>query len=538
MSTEDLAPDAQSFDAVVVGMGFGGMYMLHRARVAGLRVRGYEAGDDVGGTWYWNRYPGARCDVESLEYSYSFSEELQQEWEWTERYPGQAEILSYARYVAERFDLRRDIQFETRVTAARFDEVAGRWDVRTDRGDEVSAQFLIMATGCLSSTNVPDIEGLDRFEGAVYHTGRWPKEGVDFRGQRVGVVGTGSSGIQAIPVIAEEAEELYVFQRTPQFSIPARNAPLDAAEQAAVKADYQGFRARNRQTPGAIGSRLGWNTASVLECDPEEREREFESRWNIGGFTFVGAFGDTSTNPDANKFAADFVRDKIREKVHDPKVAEMLMPKTHIGCKRICLDTNYFETFNRPNVHLVDISEAPMERATPRGLCTNGREYELDCIVFATGYDAMTGSLLRIDIRGRGDQSLGDVWSAGPVTYLGLGIPGFPNLFVIAGPGSPSVLANMIVCVEQHVDWITECVEYLRDHGYRSIEATPEAADEWVAYVNQVAGGTLYPTCNSWYLGANVPGKPRVFMPLPGFPAYVAKCDEVAAKGYEGFVLA
>jgi cyclohexanone monooxygenase len=525
------------FDCVVVGAGFAGMYMLHRLRSIGQRARVFEAGSEVGGTWYWNRYPGARCDVESLEYSYQFSEQLQQEWEWSERYAGQAEILRYARHVADRFDLRRDIQFDTRVTGATFDEAAALWRITTDDGSRVSARFLIMASGCLSSTNMPAIEGIESFSGSIYHTGRWPHEGVDFTGRRVGVVGTGSSGIQAIPVIAREARELVVFQRTANYSIPARNRPLDPGEQEEIKADYAGFRARNRLMPGAFGSRFTWNTGSVLEVEPEAREREFEARWEQGGFAFLGAFGDTALSRNANHFPADFVRRKIRSIVRDPAVAELLSPKQVIGCKRLCLDTDYFETFNRPNVRLVDIGQSPIERITERGLRTGGREYELDCIVFATGFDAMTGALLRVDIRGRGAEPLSARWSAGPVTFLGLGIPGFPNLFVVAGPGSPSVLANMIIAIEQHVDWIAACIEYMRDHGYRSIEATPEAADEWVAHVNEVAAQTLYPTCNSWYLGANVPGKPRVFMPLPGFPTYVDKCNDVAAKGYEGFVL-
>jgi cyclohexanone monooxygenase len=533
-----MAGDRNEYDAVVVGAGFTGMFLAYRLQERGFAFQVYEVGDDVGGTWYWNRYPGARCDVESLEYSYQFSEELQQEWEWTERYAGQPEILRYAHHVADRFDLRRDIQFETRVTDATFDDATGRWRVRTDGDDDVTAQFLIMATGCLSAANVPDIEGLDSFTGAQFHTSRWPREGVDFAGQRVGIIGTGSTGIQAIPVIAQEAGELFVFQRTPQFSIPARNQPLSDEEQAEVKADYNGFRERNDKMLGGFGSRYPWNTQSALEVTHDERNEQFESRWEIGGFTFLGAFGDTGRDPEANHYAAEFVREKIRAVVDDPETVEKLMPTQHIGCKRICLDTNYFETFNRPNVHLVDISKDPIERITPNGLVTGGREYELDCIVFATGFDAMTGPLLRVDIRGREGQSLRDAWAAGPITYLGLGVPGFPNLFIVTGPGSPSVLTNMIPAIEQHGNWISACIGYLRDHGYTTIEADADEAHEWVAFVNSIADLTLYPTCNSWYLGANVPGKPRVFMPLPGWPHYVEKCEDVVAKGYEGFVLA
>jgi cyclohexanone monooxygenase len=532
-----MAGDRRDYDVVVVGAGFAGMFLAYRLRVLGLAFRVYEVADDVGGTWYWNRYPGARCDVESLEYSYQFSEELQQEWEWTERYAGQPEILRYASHVADRFDLRRDMQFGTRVTEATFDDAVGRWRVRTDQHDDVTAQFVVMATGCLSAANLPEIEGMDSFAGPLFHTSRWPHEGVDFTGRRVGIVGTGSTGIQAIPVIAAEAAELYVFQRTPQFSIPARNQPLSDDEQAEVKADYGGFRERNHKMIGGFGSRYPWNTGSALEATHDERVATYEERWQIGGFTFLGAFADTPLHPEANGYAAEFVRQKIRAVVDDPETAAKLMPTQHIGCKRICLDTNYFETYNQSHVHLVDISAEPIERITPNGLVSGGHEYELDCLVFATGFDAMTGPLLRVDIRGRDRRSLRDEWAAGPITYLGLGVPGFPNLFIVTGPGSPSVLTNMIPAIEQHGTWITDCIAYVRDHGYRTIEAGADDAHEWVAYVNTVADLTLYPTCNSWYVGANVPGKPRVFMPLPGWPPYVEKCDDVAAKGYEGFEL-
>jgi cyclohexanone monooxygenase len=527
----------QDIDAVVVGAGFAGLYALHRLRKDDFSVQVFEAGGDVGGTWYWNLYPGARCDVESLEYSYSFDEELQQEWEWTERYAGQPEILRYINHVADRFDLRRDIQCNTRVTSATFDEATGRWSVRTDRGDELSARFVLMATGNLSTANKPQIDGMETYQGAVYHTGEWPHEGVDFTGKRVGVIGTGSSGIQAIPIIAEQAAELTVFQRTPNYSTPARNAPLDPGEQAAIKADYANFRARNRQRPAGLGSRIPANTASVLEATPEDRAQEFAWRWEQGGFGFLGAYGDLAIKKEANDIAAEFLRAKIHELVNDPAVADLLSPQQVVGCKRMCLDTGYYETFNRPNVHLVDIRTTPIERMTANGLVVAGTEYELDCIVFATGFDAMTGSLLRIDIRGRGGEPLQQAWEAGPINYLGLGVPGFPNMFTITGPGSPSVLTNMIVSIEHHVDWIADCMGYLRDRDAKTIEAEAGAAQAWVAHVNKVADATLYPTCNSWYLGANVPGKPRVFMPLLGFPPYVEKCTDVANKGYEGFLV-
>ncbi|MGE0881713.1 MAG: flavin-containing monooxygenase [Acidimicrobiia bacterium] len=528
----------EEFDVVIVGAGFAGMYALHRVRELGLRGRVFEAGGDVGGTWYWNRYPGARCDVESLEYSYQFSEELQQEWVWTEKYSAQPEILSYANHVADRFDLRRDIRFDTRVTAAVFDDAAARWTVTTDRGDEVTASFVVMCTGCLSSTNVPQFAGMESFVGEIFHTGKWPHDGVDFTGKQVGVIGTGSSGIQAIPIIAQQAAHLTVFQRTAQYSIPARNAPLDREYEAKVKADYKAFRRRNSRTFGAIGGGLVPNGQSVLEASDDERAARFEERWNYGGFSFLGAFGDLAIVDTANEYAADFVRDKIRSIVKNPDTAAKLMPTTMIGCKRLCLDTNYFETYNRDNVTLVDISVEPIERITPTGIQAGAAEHRLDCIVFATGFDAMTGALLAIDVRGRGGLSLRDAWAAGPRTYLGLGVAGFPNLFTVCGPGSPSVLTNMMVAIEQHVDWIAACIDHLRSNGFRLIEATAAAQEAWVEHVNGVAEHTIYPTCNSWYLGANVPGKTRVFMPLPGFPGYVKKCDEVVASGYQGFVLA
>ena len=524
-------------DAVVVGAGFAGMYMLHRLRSFGLAARVFEAGSGVGGTWYWNRYPGARCDIESMEYSYQFSEELQQEWEWTERYAPQPEILAYANHVADRFDLRPDIQFDTRVESAAFDEAANRWTVHTDRGDGVTAQFVVMATGCLSSTNTPDIPGKSTFAGATYHTGRWPHAGVDFAGLRVGVVGTGSSAIQSIPIIAGQAEHLFVFQRTATYSVPADNGPLDPDVRAEIKADYADFRARNRTMFVAFGANTPMNDASALATDEDERRRVYEERWRRGGLTFLGAFNDLIVDHSANATAAEFVRAKIREIVHDAAVAELLSPDTVIGCKRLCVDTGYFATFNRPNVTLVDVSSIPIDQITPSGLCAGGREYELDCIVFATGFDAMTGALLGVDIRGREGRALADAWATGPRTYLGLGVAGFPNLFTISGPGSPSVLTNMIVSIEQHVEFIADAIAYARANDVATIEADEQAQDEWVDHVNMVADFTVYPSCNSWYLGANVPDKPRVFMPLIGFPPYVDKCNDVVAKGYEGFIL-
>jgi cyclohexanone monooxygenase len=525
----------RSLDVVAVGAGFGGLYALHRLRGMGLSVRVYEAGSGVGGTWFWNRYPGCRCDVESLAYSYSFSPELEGEWRWSQRYAEQPEILRYANYVADRFHLRRDIQLEARVESAHFDESVGRWRLRLSDGDRVDAQFVVMATGCLSAPNTPPFRGLDSFGGPVLHTGKWPAVEPDLSGKRVGIIGTGSSAVQSIPILAERAAHLTVFQRTPNYSIPARNAPLDAETVARVMADYPAF--RKPFLGGDFGLDFDPSERSWVDASPAERQATYEARWQAGGLGIVGSFVDVFTNPEANQSVAEFIRSKIRETVHDPEVAELLCPRTHLGCKRPCADTNYFETYNRDNVKLVDIRTAPIEAVTPEGVRTGGRLYPLDVLVLATGFDAMTGALFRIDIRGRRGRELRDKWAAGPRTYLGLGTEGFPNLFTITGPGSPSVLANMVTGIEHHVDWIADCIEHLRSRGLARIEATREAEDAWVEHVNERAGRTIYTTCDSWYLGANIPGKPRVFMPYLGFPRYAAKCREVAGQGYPGFQL-
>jgi cyclohexanone monooxygenase len=524
-------------DAVIVGAGFAGLYALHRLRGLRLSARVFEAGSGVGGTWYWNRYPGARCDVESMDYSYSFSDALQQEWRWTERYASQPEILTYINHVADRFDLRRDVQLETRVTSAVFDEATNRWTVETDRGDRVSAQFCIMATGCLSDAQVPDIAGRETFEGRWYHTGKWPHEGVDFTGQRVGVIGTGSSAIQSIPIIARQAAHLFVFQRTPNYSVPARNAPLDPHYEWRVKADYADFRRQARES--RVGFVVERAEESALAVSPEQRQREYDKRWGRGGLGFSATFADLLTSQDSNDTAAEFFRAKIREIVRDPSIADALTPQGYpLGTKRLCVDTDYYATFNRDNVTLVDLRRTPIEAITPRGVRTRDAEYAVDSLVFATGFDAMTGALLKIDIRGRGGLTLRAKWADGPRTYLGIAVAGFPNLFAITGPGSPSVLSNMIVSIEQHVDWIADCIVYLRERDVRAIEASTEAEDEWVAHVNAVGHATLYPRANSWYMGANVPGKPRIFMPyVGGVGVYRQKCDDVAAKGYAGFTL-
>jgi cyclohexanone monooxygenase len=529
---------SETYDVVVVGAGFAGMYMLHRLRGLGLSVWVYEQGGDVGGTWYWNRYPGARGDVESMQYSYSFSDELQQEWDWSERYAPQPEILRYANHVADRFKLRPDMQLNIRVDRAAFDESANSWSVTTSDGNTVAASYVVLATGCLSNARMPDIKGLSDFKGKVYHTGHWPHEPVDFTGQRVGVIGTGSSAIQSVPVIAEQAGHLTVFQRTANFSIPARNAPLTPEERNSFRSNYPEIRRRAREEM-RNGIVQEVPDRGALDDGDNERRARYETRWVRGGLAFMGVYNNLAVDKAANDTAANFVREKIAEIVRDPQTAKLLQPNNHpIGSKRICVDTDYYATFNRPNVTLVDIRSNPIEEILPQAVRTGGRDYEVDTLVLATGFDAMTGSVAKIDIRGRNGQTLNQKWAEGPRTYLGLMSAGFPNLFIITGPGSPSVLSNMIVSIEQHVDWITDCIACMRARDLDTIEAEREAEDNWVAHVNEVAHGTLYPQANSWYMGANIPGKPQIFMPyIGGVGVYRQICNEVAAKGYEGFAM-
>ncbi len=538
VSGKSHAAGAETYDVVVVGAGFAGMYMLHKLRGLGLSARVYEQGGDVGGTWYWNRYPGARCDVESMQYSYSFSDELQEEWDWSERYAPQPEILKYANHVADRFKLRPDIQLNTRVDRAAFDEGSSCWSVTTSDGKTVTAKYVVLATGCLSNARMPDIKGLAGFRGKVYHTGHWPHEPVDFKGQRVAVIGTGSSAIQSVPVIAEQASHLTVFQRTANFSIPARNAALTVEERNAFRANYPEIRRFAREV-ARNGIYTEMPDRGALDDGDNERRSKYESRWTRGGLTFMMAYNNLALDKAANDTAANFVREKIAEIVKDPQTAKLLQPNNHpIGSKRICVDTDYFATFNRPNVTLVDIKSNPIEEILPNAVRAGGKDYAVDALVLATGFDAMTGSVAKIDIRGRNGQTLNQKWAEGPKTYLGLMSAGFPNLFIITGPGSPSVLSNMIVSIEQHVDWITDCIAYMRDRHLDTMEAKREAEDNWVAHVNEVAQGTLYPQANSWYMGANIPGKPQIFMPyIGGVGVYRQICNDVAAKDYEGFAM-
>lgn len=521
----------------MVGAGFAGLYMLHRLRGLGLKTRVFEAGDGIGGTWFWNRYPGARCDIESVEYSYSFSPELQQEWQWSERYSSQPEILRYLEHVADRFDLRRDIQLETLVVSAVFDDAAGRWTITTDGGDQVTTKYFITAVGCLSTPNIPDIPGLDSFAGPMHHTGQWPGDGVDVAGKTVAVIGTGSSGIQVIPELARQARQLTVFQRTPHFSVPARNHALEESQRKEVKADYDGIRKRARES--AFGaSLLDDGTRPAGEFSPEEQRAELERRWQRGGLTVLVGFADVLLKDGSNEVVAEFVRSKIREMVKDPAVADKLIPHGYpIGCRRLCLDTDYYKTFNRDNVTLVNLHETPIENITPSGLRYDDSDHDVDVLVLATGFDAMTGAFNKIDIRGRGGASLRDKWAGGPRAYLGLMVEGFPNLFTITGPLSPSVLSNMVTSIEQHVEWIAGAIGHMEGNQIATAEAEAEAEAEWTAHAAMVAGFTVYTSehCNSWYLGSNVPGKERTFTPyIGGVGPYAAKLDEVADKGYEG----
>lgn len=524
-----------SYDAIVVGAGFAGIYMLYQLKQQGLHARVIEAGDGVGGTWFWNRYPGARCDIPSMEYSYQFSDELQQQWQWSEKYATQAELLRYANHVVERFDLADDIQLNTRVLATHFQDRTQSWQIQLDDDTTLHARFVVMATGCLSVPNVPNIKGLDDFYGPTYHTGQWPHEGVDFTGKSVGVIGTGSSAIQSIPLIAEQARSLTIFQRTPNYSIPAHNAPLDEEYVRSVKENYAEFRADNWQR--GFGANFRDNDTSALAVTDEQRLAEYEDRWARGGLAFLAAFNDLVFDDDANETARTFIQGKIAGLVNDPELAQKLTPNTPVGCKRLCVDTDYYETFNQSHVELIDLQQDPLQEMNAQGLATRNKQYNVDCLVLATGFDAMTGAISNIDVRGENGTTLTEKWAEGPKTYLGLATAGFPNLFLVTGPGSPSVLSNMLPSIEHHVEWIAQCIEHMTTHQLTRIDAQATAQETWVDHVNEVASATIYPNCNSWYLGANVEGKKRVFMPYLGVPSYLEKCREVVANGYQGFSL-
>ena len=538
----------EKVDVLVVGAGFAGMYILKMLKDAGYNVLVVEEADGVGGTWYWNRYPGARCDVPSLEYSYGFSDELQQEWEWSSKYSTQPEILEYANHVADRFDLKRYIRFGQRVMSATYLEETKSWHVVTSSGNQFESKYCIMATGSISAINKPKFAGLDSFKGDWYLTGRWPHENVDLTGKSVGIVGTGSSGVQTIPMLAQKAKHLTVFQRTANYSIPARNRPLDPEEVKEIKNNYGTVRERQRDTRAGIMVRVendfdnyitvNPGMKSALEVSEEERAKEYQERWEKGFHGFLAGYTDIGLNEDANETAAEFVRSKIKETVKDPLTAEILSPKNAIGCKRLCADTNYFETYNRDNVSLIDLNQTPIETLVPEGIKTSDKLFDLDVVIFATGFDALTGALTSIDISGKQGRKLADKWSDGPRSFLGLAVEGFPNLFTITGPGSPAVLGNVLMAIEQHVEWVFQCITDMESSGKTEIEADMVAEDEWMDHVEDLASETLRYSCNSWYVGANVPGKKRVFMPYTGgYDVYRKRCKNIADHGYSGFTL-
>jgi cyclohexanone monooxygenase len=528
---------ATGYDVLIVGAGVSGLYAIHKLRELGFNAHAFEAGADLGGTWYWNRYPGCRCDVESLEYSFSFSEDLQQEWHWHERYATQPQILAYLNHVADRFDLRRDITFDTRIASAQFDDASTSWTLTTTTGETYSAPFCVMASGNLSTPQKPDFPGLDDFAGHWYHTGQWPHEGVDFTDQRVGIIGTGSSGVQSIPHIAEQAKHLTVFQRTANFILPAKNGPTPPEVEKAHKAEYAQRRAAAFSTPFGIAG-YPPPTQSAMQASNEQRQAAYEAKWQGGGqISFLYAYTDLLTDEESNQTAADFVRSKIRGVVQDSDTAELLCPDDHpIGTKRLILDTNYFETYNRDNVSLVNVRAAPIQTFTATGLKTANAEYDLDAVVFATGFDAMTGALREMTVRGVDGTVLGDKWADGPRTYLGLMVAGFPNMFTVTGPQSPGVKSNMMFSIEQHVNWIGDCLVHLRENKLTRIDASQAAEDNWVLHNNEVANSTLYPQAKSWYTGANIEGKALIFMPyVGGCERYIRTINAVVANDYEGF---
>lgn len=524
-------------DVLVVGAGFSGLRTLCTTRALGFSVAVLDESSDIGGVWFWNCYPGARCDVESFDYSYAFSEELEQEWRWSERYATQAEILRYINHVADRFDLRRDVHLGQRVTRARYQEPSNRWCVDTDSGERWTGRYLVLAVGQLSTTNAPQLPGQRDFGGEIYHSARWPRDRVDLAGKRVGIVGTGSSGTQMTPVVAEQAERLVVFQRTPNYTIPACNAPVTDELDAQVKARYRERRKWARDSPSGLG--FVPNKQSALEVSEEERRELYERAWVTLGFGFALTYHDLLLDQRANDTAAEFIREKIAGIVEDPVTLQKLTPSDHpFGTKRPPIDSGYYQTFNRDNVELMDIRSDPLQSITARGIRTGSGEHELDVIAFATGFDAMTGSLLRPEIVGRGGQTLRDKWSGGPLTYLGLGVSGFPNMFIVAGPGSPSLLSNVMVSIEQHVDWLAALLTHAEERGVEQIEASAEAERGWFEHCKARAAQTLYPKARSYYMGDEVPGKPRLLTPyVGGVRGYRRICEQVVGDGYEGFAL-
>ena len=542
------------YDLIIIGAGFAGMYSLYKAKLANMNAIVIERASGVGGTWYWNRYPGARCDVESMQYSYQFSKELQDEWEWKEKYATQPEILKYANHVADRFNLKKNIQFNTEVKSAKYKEEDNYWEITDNKNKAIIATYCIMATGCLSTINKPNFKNINKFSGPIYHTGEWPHNRVDLNDKKVGIIGTGSSAIQTIPEIIKKVKHLYVFQRTPHYTVPARNSLLKYLRKninnnsrkplgydndiyvEEVKAHYSEFRIKAQNSVAAMA--LPINEESALEVSEERRKTIYEDRWEKGGVPFIAAFQDLTIDREANETAAEFVRDKIKHLVKDPKTAKTLTPNYPIGCKRLAVDSNYYETFNEPNISLINLNTEPLEEFVSNGLSTRKNLYDLDAIILATGFDAMTGTLFNIDIQGKNNIKLKDKWEEGPKTYLGLTAEGFPNLFTVSGPGSPSVLTNMIVSIEQHVNWIFNCFDFMKKNKKSSIEASSKAEQEWVQHNQNVSIDHVRSSCSSWYIGANIKGKARIFMPyVGGYAKYVEKCDEVSQNNYEGFIL-
>ena len=535
--TQQAANEDTRADVVVVGAGFAGLYAVYRMRALGLSVYGIERAPGVGGTWHWNRYPGARCDIESLDYCYGFDDELLAEWRWTERYAAQPEILAYLDHVADRFDLRPHFEFSTSVASVIWNEAAASWFVTTDHGETIECTYVIMATGNLSSPQPPAIDGLNDFKGTWLHTGNWPIEPVELAGKKVAVVGTGSSGIQTCTAIAPIVDKLYVLQRTPNYSMPAQNRPLGDDEVNSVLANY-----RERRTIcewSDAGTPMPDPTESALSVSAQERRRRYEQGWQMGGISSLSfAFNDMFRSEEANGFAQDFAREQIRSMVQDPAVAELLSPNHHIGTKRTCVDTGYYQIYNQPNVHLVDLKSEPIVRMNPGGIETTDQQIDVDVVIFAIGFDAITGALADVDVRGVDGLTLNEAWANGPVGYLGVQVAGFPNLFTVTGPGSPSVLSNMVISIEQHVDWITEAIVHMRAVGFNRIEATAAAQERWMAHVVELANQTLYPKANSWYVGANIPGRERLFsVYIAGCGPFRAECNRVVEAGYEGFEL-
>jgi cation diffusion facilitator CzcD-associated flavoprotein CzcO len=541
------------YDLVIIGAGFAGLYSIYKAKKAKLKVIAIERGSDVGGTWYWNRYPGARCDVESMQYSYQFSNELQEEWEWTEKYATQPEILKYARHVADRFKLRENIKFNTELKSAKYQEIENCWELNDNNNNLLKSKFCIMATGCLSTLNKPNFKNINSFKGKTYHTGNWPHTNVDLKDKKVGVIGTGSSAIQCIPEIIKDVKHLHVFQRTPHYTVPARNAPLKYLRKKykknvrepigydndlfveEIKTHYAKFRLKAQNSVAAMA--LPINNQSALEVSDKRRKVIYEDRWAKGGVPFIAAFEDLNFDRDANETAAIFVRNKIKSIVKDPKIAQLLIPDYPIGCKRLAVDSNYYETFNKPNITLIDLNTETLKTFENNGISTSKNFYDLDVIILATGFDAMTGTLFNIDIQGKNNIKLKDKWSKGPINYLGLSSAGFPNLFTISGPGSPSVLTNMIVSIEQHVNWVFNCIKYMKKNNKTSIETSIEAENAWFKHNNDVSIDHVRSSCSSWYIGANIKGKAKNFMPyVGGYSKYVEKCNKVSENNYEGFI--